>query len=100
MCRKIQGQGMLVLRHFGDSMTAETIGDLALAAEGVETIDELRQLEASAATLYFGAWSGRAECAPRFAAKDCDGSRLTGHATKVAAQRSPQPPRTVRRNDR
>jgi hypothetical protein len=24
MCRKIQGQGMLVLRHFGDSMTAET----------------------------------------------------------------------------
>ncbi|MGA3354878.1 MAG: CRISPR-associated endonuclease Cas1 [Acidimicrobiales bacterium] len=70
MSRKIQGQGKLVLRRFGDSGTAETIGDLALATEGVETIDELRQLEASAAALYFGAWSGRAECAPTFAAKD------------------------------
>jgi CRISPR-associated endonuclease Cas1 len=70
MSRKIMGQGKLVFRRFGDSVTAETIGDLALATEGVETIDELRQLEASAAALYFGTWSGRAECAPTFAAKD------------------------------
>ena len=64
MSRKIMGQGKLVLRRFGDSGTAETIGELALATEDVETIDELRQLEASAAALYFGAWSGRAECCP------------------------------------
>src|SRR5271166_3892367 len=62
MSRKIQGQGKLVLRRFGDAVTAETIGGLALAIEGVETIDELSQLEASAAALYFGAWSGRADC--------------------------------------
>ena len=46
-----------MLRRFGDSVTAETI-------------DELCQLEASAAALYFGAWSGRAECAPTFTSKD------------------------------
>ena len=51
MSRKIQGQGKLVLRRFGDAVTAETIGGLALAIEGVETIDELSQLEASAAAL-------------------------------------------------
>ena len=50
--------------RFGDAMTAEMIGDFALATEGAAPIDELRQVEASAATLYFGAWSGRSECAP------------------------------------
>lgn len=53
-----------VLCRFGDAMTAETIGDFALATESAAMIDELRQVEASAATLYFGAWSGRSECAP------------------------------------
>jgi CRISPR-associated endonuclease Cas1 len=86
MSRKIQGQGRLVLRRFGDSMTAETIGNLALAAEGAETIDELRQLEASAAALYFGAWSGRAECAPTFATKDR--RRIPPHWSRYEGRRS------------
>ena len=86
MFRKIQGQGKLVLRRFGDAVTAETIGDLALATEGVETIDELRQLEASAAALYFGAWSGRAECAPTFAAKDR--GRIPPHWSRYEGRRS------------
>jgi CRISPR-associated endonuclease Cas1 len=86
MSRKIQGQGKLLLRRFGDSGTAETIGDLALASEGVETIDELRQLEASAAALYFGAWSGRAECAPRFAPKDF--RRIPPHWSRYEGRRS------------
>jgi hypothetical protein len=80
------GQGKLVLRRFGDSVTAETIGDLALATEGVETIEALRQLEASAAALYFGAWSGRAECAPRFAAKDL--RRIPPHWSRYEGRRS------------
>ena len=66
--------------------TAETIGDLALATEGVETIDELRQLEASAAALYFGAWSGRAECAPTFATKDR--RRIPPHWSRYEGRRS------------
>jgi CRISPR-associated endonuclease Cas1 len=86
MSRKVMGQGKLLLRRFGDSETAETIGDLALATEGVETIDELRQLEASAAALYFGAWSGRPECAPTFAAKDR--RRIPPHWSRYEGRRS------------
>jgi CRISPR-associated endonuclease Cas1 len=86
MSRKIMGQGNLVLRRFGDAVTAETIGDLAVATEGSETIDELRQLEASAAALYFGAWSGRAECAPTFAAKDR--RRVPPHWSRYEGRRS------------
>ncbi|MGO9334146.1 MAG: CRISPR-associated endonuclease Cas1 [Acidimicrobiales bacterium] len=86
MSRKIMGQGKLVLRRFGDSETAETIGDLALAIEGVEAIDELRQLEASAAALYFGAWSGQAECAPTFASKDL--RRIPPHWSRYEGRRS------------
>ena len=85
MSRKVTGQGM-VLRRFSDSMMAETIGNLALATEGAETIDELRQLEASAVALYFGAWSGRAECAPTFATKDR--RRIPPHWCRYEGRRS------------
>jgi CRISPR/Cas system-associated endonuclease Cas1 len=68
--RKLTGQGQLLRRRFAAEETAEAIGDLAIATESAETIEELRQLEASAAALYFGAWSDRAECAPTFATKD------------------------------
>jgi len=76
------------------------IGDLALGVEGVSTIDELRQLEASAAALYFGAWSGRAECAPTLRPKTGTASRLIGHATKDAAPCSPHRCRTGRPSGR
>jgi CRISPR-associated endonuclease Cas1 len=86
MSRKIMGQGKLVLRRFGDSVTAETIGDLALGVEEATSIEEIRQLEASAAALYFGAWSGRAECAPSFASKDR--SRIPPHWLRYEGRRS------------
>jgi CRISPR-associated endonuclease Cas1 len=86
MSRKLMGQGKLVRHRFGDEETAETIGDLALAIDGAVTIDDLRQLEASAAALYFGAWSGRAECAPRFAAKDR--TRIPPHWSRYEGRRS------------
>jgi len=84
--RKLIGQGKLVLRHFGDSEAAETIGDLALAVEEATTIDEIRQLEAFAAALYFGAWSGRAECEPMFAVKDR--RRIPPHWSRYDGRRS------------
>ena len=62
-----------MLRRFGDSVTAETI-------------DELCQLEASAAALYFGAWSGRAECAPTFTSKDRH--RIPPHWSRYEGRRS------------
>jgi len=84
--RKLVGQGKLVLRCFGDSETAETIGDLALAVEEAATVDEVRQLEASAAALYFGAWSGRSECEPMFAVKDR--RRIPPHWSRYEGRRS------------
>ncbi len=86
MSRKVIGQGKLILQRFGDEETAETIGSLALAVESAETVDELRQLDASAAALYFGTWSGRAECAPSFAAKDR--SRIPPHWSRYEGRRS------------
>jgi CRISPR/Cas system-associated endonuclease Cas1 len=84
--RKLVGQGKLVLRRFGDTETAETIGNLALAVEEASTIDEIRQLEASAAALYFGAWSGRPECGPMFAVKDR--RRIPPHWSRYEGRRS------------
>ncbi len=70
LCRKLAGQAALVLQRFDDDETAETIGDLALAVEAAATVEEARQLEASAAAVYFGAWSRRPETSPRFATQD------------------------------
>jgi CRISPR-associated endonuclease Cas1 len=84
--RKLLGQGALVLRRFAESEVAETIGDLALAVEDAATIDGIRQLEASAAALYFGVWSGRSESAPRFAAKDR--IRIPPHWSRYEGRRS------------
>jgi len=81
--RKLVGQGKLVLRRFGDSETAETVGDLTV--EEASTIEEVRQLEASAA-LYFGAWAGRAECEPMFASKDRH--RIPPHWSRYEGRRS------------
>jgi len=98
-----------VLRRFGDAVTAETIGGLALAIEGVETIDELSQLEASAAALYFGAWSGRAECSRRVGGhieddhpSRCAGSRVRIHQDRdrlEADRRAEGPRHRGRRSD-
>ena len=68
--RKVAGQAHLLARRLGDRETAETIADLVGAIEQAEMIEAARQLEASAAALYFGAWSGRPATTPRFAAQD------------------------------
>jgi CRISPR-associated protein Cas1 len=83
---KVAGQARLVLGRFGDEETASTIGELAQAIEGMETIEEARQLEASAAALYFGTWAGRAEAAPTFAAKER--GRIPAHWSSFEGRRS------------
>lgn len=84
--RKVAGQAALVMRRFGDDVTAETIGDLVFSIEAATTINEVRQLEASAAALYFGVWNGRRECEPTFAAKDR--RRIPPHWTRYEGRRS------------
>ncbi len=70
LSRKLSGQAQLLAGRLGDHEAACTIADLASACEGVDQIDELRQLESSAAALYWQTWVGRPECIPRFAARD------------------------------
>jgi CRISPR/Cas system-associated endonuclease Cas1 len=98
--RKLVGQGSLVLRRLGDNPTAEIIGDLALGVEEATTIDEIRQLEASAAALTSAPGpagpSARRASRPRTEAV----SRHTGHATKGAAQCSRRRCRTGRLSGR
>lgn len=67
---KVAAQAVVVREVFGDLPEAGTITGLADAIGSVGTVDEARQLEASAANLYFGTWAGRPETVPRFAAKD------------------------------
>ena len=97
---KVAGQAHLVLGRFGDPEAecslpgtretfeerSATIAELAEAIKGAETIEEARQLEASAAALYFGAWTGRPETAPTFAAKDR--GRVPAHWSTFEGRRS------------
>jgi CRISPR/Cas system-associated endonuclease Cas1 len=84
--RKLVGQGKVLLSRFGEVETAETIGDLVLGIEEASSYDEIRQIEAAAAGLYFGAWSGRSECVPMFATRDR--RRVPAHWTRYEGRRS------------
>jgi CRISPR-associated endonuclease Cas1 len=97
---KVAGQARLVRQRFAErsavpclSGTGEIfdgrsapIADLAEAVKCAETIDEARQLEASAAALYFAAWAGRPETTPAFASKDR--GRVPAHWTTFEGRRS------------
>jgi CRISPR-associated endonuclease Cas1 len=98
---KLMGQARNLVSDFSDEESASSILGLVDALAGVCNlstdappdsaearlkIDEARQLEASAAALYFGAWQGRPECAARFAAKDR--SRVPPHWGVYAGRRS------------
>jgi CRISPR-associated endonuclease Cas1 len=51
---KLQGQERLVRERLKDFSTADTIATLREKLKRVETVDEIRGLEAQAATVYFG----------------------------------------------
>ncbi len=84
--RKLDGQVKLLAGRFGELSEAESVMELREAMEHATTIDELRQLEATAAALYFGAWSGRPECVPRFATSDA--RRIPPHWCRFETRRS------------
>lgn len=67
---KLDGQARNLREYFGELSDAATVEKLAQDLEGAETVDECRQLEASAANLYFAAWAGHPACSPTFAVKD------------------------------
>jgi CRISPR/Cas system-associated endonuclease Cas1 len=67
---KLGGQVGTLKACFGDLSAAGSIEALAEALHGAGTAEECRQLEASAANLYFGAWAGHPAASPAFAATD------------------------------
>ncbi len=83
---KLTGQATILAQRFGADDAAGTVADLVGALDFADDVDEVRQLEASAAALYFGAWTGRDECLPRFATKDL--RRIPPHWSRYEGRRS------------
>jgi len=83
---KVAGQAALVAKRFGELTEAGTIGGLAEAIEAAETIEECRQLEASAAALYFATWVCRDDTVATFTAKDR--GRVPAHWSTFEGRRS------------
>jgi len=86
LIRKLTAQAGLLASRFDEHDSAWTIADLAAACSDVATVEELRQLEASAAALYWQTWAGRPECVPTFAAKDR--GRVPPHWSRYEGRRS------------
>ncbi|MGH9291607.1 MAG: CRISPR-associated endonuclease Cas1 [Acidimicrobiales bacterium] len=84
MKAKLLGQARNVVRYFGDEEAASDIlglvdaldcpppGDLPVGSDELAALSlrHVRQVEATSAGIYWGAWQGRAEAVPRFAARD------------------------------
>jgi CRISPR-associated endonuclease Cas1 len=83
---KLAGQARVVSVRFSEGATAATILDLAEALASMETNDEIRQIEASAAALYWQSWVGRDDTVPRFATRDL--KRIPAHWTRYEGRRS------------
>ena len=58
---KLNGQASLLVGRLGDEDAASTLLDLAESVEAAASIDEMRQLEAAGANVYFAAWERSVE---------------------------------------
>jgi CRISPR-associated protein Cas1 len=67
---KLAGQASVMGEVFADPDTASTLAGLYEALSDTDDLNELRQVEATAAAAYFGAWAGRPETMTRFAERD------------------------------
>ena len=83
---KLRGQAGVTRSVFSLPSVADTIGGLAEAMEEATDVDECRQLEASAAALYFDAWCGHPASTLRFARSDAQ--RVPGHWPVFDGRRS------------
>ena len=102
LAAKVRGQVSLASKRFGELSEAETIGELAGAIEAAETIEECRQLEASAAALYFAAWVGqdRDGCPPLSPRDRGRVPGALGRLREAGAPCSPAPAPTASRSGR
>jgi CRISPR-associated protein Cas1 len=81
---KLGGQAQVLRLHFHDEQAASMIDSLASEVGTAASIEEVRQLEAAAANVYFAAWERTAVVT--FARKDVP--RIAGHWSKFNGRRS------------
>lgn len=88
---KLTGQSAVALHELSSPEAAETIGQLSMAVAQSSSLEEVRQLEASAANLYWFAW-GQVE--PRFV--NADAARVPENWVRFEGRRSTVNPGTAR----
>jgi CRISPR-associated protein Cas1 len=84
--QKLAGQATLLRSRFGAVDAADVIDGLAAVMAEVPTVAEARQVEASAAALYWQTWAGRPECVPTFVTRDR--ARVPPHWDRYEGRRS------------
>jgi CRISPR-associated endonuclease Cas1 len=67
---KLEGQAEVLKKNFDSASSVDTIMSLREGLSEASDVEELRQLEASAAACYFRVWSGSSLIVPRFVPKD------------------------------
>ncbi len=83
---KLDGQADLLRSMLAMEEPAMTITSVREALATCTTVDEARQLEATAAACYFNAWMGSERTVPRFASRDL--SKLPDHWLRFEGRRS------------
>ena len=83
---KLVGQAKVLTGYFAAHDEASMVADLVEALSSAEATEDVRGIEAAAASVYWQAWAGRPECAPRFTTKDR--SRIAAHWTRYEGRRS------------
>jgi CRISPR-associated endonuclease Cas1 len=83
---KLVGQAKVLTGYFAAHDEASTVADLVDALASAESVEEIRGVEAAAASVHWQTWAGRPECVPRFATRDR--SHVPGHWTRFEGRRS------------
>jgi CRISPR-associated protein Cas1 len=83
---KVTGQALIASDILKDHAGADTLSSLAEAMDQATSVDECRQLEASAAACYFAAWADHAATTMHFIAKDA--RRVPAHWATFDGRRS------------
>jgi CRISPR-associated endonuclease Cas1 len=83
---KLVGQATVLTGYFAAHDEASTVADLVDALASAATIEDLRGIEAAAASVYWQAWIGRPESVPMFVKKDQ--TRIPNHWLRFEGRRS------------
>jgi CRISPR-associated endonuclease Cas1 len=84
IAEKLRGQASVLTGHLGEHDAASTLLDLVESVEVAESIEDVRQLEASGANVAFAAWERSVEVV--FVRKDLE--RLASHWRRFIGRRS------------